>query len=169
MSRFDLENYVQVKDRVRDFWDKHEVGQITTEMVHLDNADVKNRMVVIQATVRVDGVIVSTGIAKEREGLKGANMTAFIENCETSAVGRALANFGVSVDKSMASREEMEAVEAVEAGHTTTLAQIKSVGLACANEEIREEIREHWTECQSDPVLASEFLAQLEVAIQGLE
>ena len=50
----------------------------------------------------------ATGFAYEKEGSSFINKTSFIENCETSATGRAIANLGLSVRKSVASRDEVE-------------------------------------------------------------
>ena len=62
----------------------------------------------------IDGVAKATGHAFEVDGQAGANVTSALENCESSAVGRALALAGFSVNKdnptSLASREEMEKV-----------------------------------------------------------
>ena len=49
----------------------------------------------------------STGIAYEVEGSSFINKTSFIENCETSAIGRALGNLGIGIDTSVASYEEV--------------------------------------------------------------
>ena len=54
-----------------------------------------------------DGVILATGLAYEKEGSTFINKTSYIENCETSAWGRALGNLGIGIDTSIASAEEV--------------------------------------------------------------
>ena len=78
-------------------------GSIDTDIVHLEEG-----MVVVKATVRIDGVIVSTGLAYEREGSSYINKTSFIENCETSSVGRALGFLGIGAQEGIPTKEEME-------------------------------------------------------------
>jgi len=161
---FDLDNYVPVHERVQDFWREHkEDGRVETELIHLDNADVKNRMVVIRAKVFVDSELVATGMAKEREGFKGANMTAFLENCETSAVGRALANYGVRVDRGMASREEMQSVTQISVEHKATLEAIKNVDPDSMDDDLKALVKRRWAACKQDPVIASETLGAIQL------
>lgn len=78
-------------------------GAITTEIVYNDGG-----MVIIKATVYSErGEILATGHAYEREGSSQINGTSFIENCETSAVGRALGMLAIGSGESLASAEEM--------------------------------------------------------------
>lgn len=166
--QFDLKNYVPVNERLQVFWKdrKGEQGtKIDTEIIHLDEASVKNRMVVIKAHIYVKGELVSTGLAKEREGFAGANKTAFLENCETSAVGRALANFGILVERSVASREEIQRVQEISEQHAEILGQIKVTGLESGDEDIQELIREQWGDAKGDPVQAQELLDTIEVKL----
>ena len=65
-------------------------------------------VVVMQAKVCDDaGRVLGTGTAYEKEGSTFINQTSYIENCETSAVGRALAMCGIGIDISIASYEEV--------------------------------------------------------------
>ena len=96
-------DYAEVPQRVTAFRKLHPQGTISTELKHLDNG-----VCVIQATVsNSDGVILGQGIAYENEGSTFINKTSYIENCETSAVGRALGFAGFGVDVSIASAEEV--------------------------------------------------------------
>ena len=63
---------------------------------------------VFRAVVRNGSIILGTGHAYEKEDSTFINKTSFIENCETSAVGRALAMCGIGIDTSVASKEEVE-------------------------------------------------------------
>jgi hypothetical protein len=166
MAHFDLNDYINVNDRIIEFWktgaSHHDVnGRIETEIFHLDDASIKNRMVVMKATVSIGEQVIATGFAKEREGLAGANKTAFIENCETSAIGRALANMGLLVSKNRASREEMATVEAITDENEATLADIKALGMTVGTEEIKELVNANWKECVDNPVRAQAFLEEL--------
>ena len=94
--------YAEVPQRVKAFRSLFPTGTISTEVVSI-NGD----MCVMHATVSVDGVILGEGTAYEREGSSYINKTSFIENCETSAVGRALGFAGFGSDASIASAEEV--------------------------------------------------------------
>ena len=96
-------HYAEVNTRVMAFWECFPDGSIDTDIVHLEEG-----MVVVKATVRIDGVIVSTGLAYEREWSSYINKTSFIENCETSAVGRALGFLGIGAQEGIPTKEEME-------------------------------------------------------------
>lgn len=54
-----------------------------------------------------EGVVVATGYAMEKADSSYINKTSYVENCETSAWGRALANFAIGVDSSVASADEV--------------------------------------------------------------
>ena len=73
-------------------------------------------MIVMKANiVTPEEVIVSQGTAFERVNSTQVNQTSHIENCETSAIGRALGNFGIGVDESVASADEvLNAIKAQE-------------------------------------------------------
>lgn len=95
--------YVQVNERVKAFREICPNGSITTELISLDNG-----VATMQATIKnEDGVILSTGLSQEKESSSYINKTSFIENAETSAVGRALGFLGIGIDASMASAEEV--------------------------------------------------------------
>ena len=93
MGRFDLKDYVEVKDRIPLFLESHPDGRIVTDIVHLDFAATPPTCVIRAELYRDHEATepMATGLAYEREtGM--INKTSFVENCETSAVGRALAN-----------------------------------------------------------------------------
>jgi len=100
---FDLSNYEEVKDRIPKFWADHPNGSIETEITaHGDGWwAVKARL------GREDGRTLATGLAEEHVTIKGVNSTSALENCETSAIGRALANAGYASSGKRPSREEM--------------------------------------------------------------
>lgn len=96
-------NYVQVNERVKAFRMICPNGCISSEIVSLEDG-----VVTMKATVTdEDGKILGTGFAQEKETSSFINKTSFIENCETSAVGRALGFAGIGIDGSMASADEV--------------------------------------------------------------
>jgi len=167
MAEFNLENYVEVKDRVKSFWQKYPHGRILTAVLSMDGTDSDQRMVVVQAQLFAtaeDTRPFATGLAKEREGTFGANKTAFLENAETSAIGRALANAGFVTD-TRPSREEMESVKRREEEHATALEQIKK--FAKRSPDNKKEIEPIWEKLKTDPVFAIGFAKKLEEEISA--
>jgi len=106
ISREDrLKDYVEVNVRIEKFYEKYPNGRIITEILSWENG-----VVVMKASVyrdMNDEVPSATGHAYEKEGSTFINKTSALENCETSAVGRALAMLGFEIRKSVASREEV--------------------------------------------------------------
>jgi len=95
--------YVMVKDRVTAFREDFPKGGISTEIL-----DLTDGRCVIRATVTDEnGQLLGTGIAYEWEGSTNINKTSYIENCETSAVGRALGFCGYGIDDSLGSANEV--------------------------------------------------------------
>ena len=161
-NNYSLESYVEVKDRIKAFWAKHPKGRIITGIIQLDGAEVTQRMVTVMAELYADSEDtrpIATGLAKEREGTVGANKTAFLENCETSAIGRALANLGFLADL-RPSREEMEAVKRREEEQAIALQQIKK--FAKTSPELRKRVEAVWESVKNDPVRAIQFAKELE-------
>lgn len=111
MPRFDLAQYETVEERIRRFYAENPDGRIITE--NLTTADdraaktwIVRAEVYLDASNQVNKTPKATGLAFEIDGQPGANITSALENAETSAIGRALANAGYSGNK-RASREEM--------------------------------------------------------------
>jgi len=102
---FNLEDYETVEERLIKFWKEHPDGQIHTKV--LDSAG--GRFIVEAAIYRTEADIRpwTTGLAEETIQGRGVNATSALENCETSAIGRALANAGYATKGKRASREEM--------------------------------------------------------------
>ena len=96
-------DYAMVVERVKEFNSRFPNGSILTEPV----SDVDGRLI-FKASIIVDGQIVGTGHSLEKEGSSQINKSSHYENCETSAVGRALAfGCGFMPDGSLASDEEI--------------------------------------------------------------
>jgi len=112
MAKFNLENYETVEDRLKQYWKDNPNGRIFTEVVHETD---DGSCVTIRAFVYInaeDTNPITTGIAQETKGQGGfANTDAWVENCETSAIGRALANWKYQGStKPRPSKEEMSKV-----------------------------------------------------------
>jgi hypothetical protein len=82
--------YHTVAERVSAFRAKHPDLSIETEIVRWEGDDV-----VVKASISNDGKIIATGLAHEVRGSTNINRTSHVENCETSAIGRCLAAFGL--------------------------------------------------------------------------
>jgi hypothetical protein len=109
---FNLEDYETVEERLVKFWKEHPDGRISTEVVE----HTLQRFIVKASIYRteVDGQAWTTGYAEETVSTRGVNSTSALENCETSAIGRALANAGYITKGKRPSREEMAKVKAAE-------------------------------------------------------
>lgn len=109
--------YAEVPQRVKAFRSLFPMGAITTEIIKLEDG-----VVYMKATATDEnGRVLSTGMAYEKESSSMINKTSFIENCETSAVGRCLSFLGLGIDVSIASAEEVtNAINAQEAIESKT-------------------------------------------------
>lgn len=132
MANFNLDNYIPVHERIEKFYGLYPNGRINTEIIGNVNG-----IVVIKAAAyreRDDADPSATGHAYEKEGEGYINKTSHIENCETSAIGRALANLGIEVSRGIASREEMQKVERMTAEKPTAreglVLSLKKIGQA---------------------------------------
>lgn len=105
MASYNIDDYVPVNTRIDEFYAKYPDGSIQTELV-----DMKDGIVIFKAYAYKDreDTKPATGHAYEKENSSFINKTSYIENCETSAVGRALAMLGFEIKKSIASKEEVE-------------------------------------------------------------
>ena len=104
MGNFNLDDYEPVEERIKRFYADHEDGRITADLLSDPNDITK---AVVKAYLYTGDILVSTGLAFEKAGDGFVNKTSHLENCETSAIGRALANFNYAGTK-RPSREEMQ-------------------------------------------------------------
>ena len=102
---WDPAEYATVAERVTAFYAAFPFGRIVTELVARDARQVTFRAAVYRGVDEAHPA--ATGWASEREGDGDVNTVACLENAETSAIGRALANLGFSASRRRASREEM--------------------------------------------------------------
>jgi hypothetical protein len=105
---FNLEDYETVEERLVKFWKEYPDGRISTEVVEHS----LQRFIVKASIFRteVDAHPWTTGFAEETVSTRGVNSTSALENCETSAIGRALANANYAAKGKRPSREEMAKV-----------------------------------------------------------
>ena len=123
---FDLSLYETVAQRLERFWTAFPHGQIVTNMMHYDASTVIFRCEAFDN----DGRLISTGWAEEVLGSSPVNKTSFLENCETSSVGRCISNSGLGHTGERASMEEMSKVNRVNSAPAPTggFATPKQVG-----------------------------------------
>ena len=107
---FNLDDYETVEERLIKYWKDHPDGQIHTEIIECSGS-----RFIVKANIyrtEADARPWTTGLAEETVQGRGVNATSALENCETSAIGRALANAGYATKGKRASREEMSKVKA---------------------------------------------------------
>jgi hypothetical protein len=106
---FNLDDYEPVSARLARWLEATDgKTQVLTDLVHRGDD-----WCMFKASLYVDGLVIATGYAEEHVSERGVNSTSHVENCETSAVGRALANAGFagSDPSKRPSREEMTKVQ----------------------------------------------------------
>ena len=97
-------DYAEVNQRIKAFRMVYPQGTIQTQMISNENG-----VCIFQARIYDDfNRLLGTGTAYEKEDSSFINKTSYIENCETSAVGRALGMCGFGIDVSVASAEEVQ-------------------------------------------------------------
>jgi len=105
---FNLEDYETVESRLEKWWKDYPDGRVATKIEQASDT----RYIVSAELFRTeaDAKAYATGLASESVSDRGVNSTSALENCETSAIGRALANAGYAAKGKRASREEMSKV-----------------------------------------------------------
>ena len=107
---FNLDDYETVEERLIKFWKDHPDGRIETKLIEASTS-----RFIVQAYIyrtEVDQYPWASGLAEETVSGRGVNATSALENCETSALGRALASAGYATKGKRPSREEMAKVQA---------------------------------------------------------
>lgn len=119
---FNLDDYETVEERLIKFWKQYPEGRIVTSLLSGTSTQF-----IVRAELYKDGSspIWTSGLAEETVQGRGVNSTSALENCETSAIGRALANAGYATKGKRASREEMTKV-AVKSDTEAVIAQTKA-------------------------------------------
>lgn len=140
--------YVEVNQRIKAFRMCYPTGTIETEIVSQYDDIFGNGSIIIKASIYYttdvcEKILLGTGYAMEERDSSYINQAAFVENCETSAVGRALGMCGFGIDTAIASVEEINSVEQKELhDRLKTLAQIKK--LMAQKKVLANEVSEHF-------------------------
>lgn len=136
-------DYASVSERIKVFRMLYPQGFIKTELVSNTKEDGNNPFVCIfKATagfLNADGneQILGTGYAYEKENSSFINKTSYIENCETSAVGRALGMCGIGIDGDVASYDEVATATVNQEGEKPiTALKVKSLTKMCEEDSI---------------------------------
>lgn len=131
-------DYAEVNQRIKAFRMVYPTGTIRTEMLSNENG-----VCIFKAIVEIEGIILGTGTAYEKEGSSFINKTSYIENCETSAIGRALGMAGFGIDTSVASAEEVQNA-IIQQGQDDKIskAQIEALNKSIENAGIKDEVVE---------------------------
>ena len=96
--------YVEVNERIKYFRKTYPKYSLTSEVLEKTS----DSILIIASILNEEGRVIANGLAEENRGSRYINKTSYVENCETSAWGRALANFGIGLDTSVASAEEVQ-------------------------------------------------------------
>ena len=129
---FNLDDYETVEERLIKFWKEHTEGRIVTTLLSGSGSQF-----IVRAELYKDGSdsIWTTGLAEETVQGRGVNSTSALENCETSAIGRALANAGYATKGKRASRSEMTKVASVNVAQSA-IAEVKAKMAETAKEYV---------------------------------
>ena len=156
---FNLEDYETVEERLVKFWKDHEDGQIHTKVLE----HTASRFIVEASIYRTeaDARPWTTGLAEETIQGRGVNATSALENCETSAIGRALANAGYATKGKRASREEMTKVaKGVEV--KTNIEQVKAKMAQTSGEYVPVPVEsDPWNQSFAAPVQTMETALEM--------
>lgn len=99
--------YVQVHTRIIEFRRMYPTGSILTDIISHENG-----VIVMRTQAVVDGQILAVGHAYEKEGATFINKSSYIENCETSSIGRCLGVLGIGIENGIASELEVQNAKA---------------------------------------------------------
>jgi hypothetical protein len=162
---FNLEDYETVEERLIKFWKDHPDGQIHTKLLESQSA----RFIVEASIFRTEADLRpwTTGLAEETVQGRGVNATSALENCETSAIGRALANAGYATKGKRASREEMNKV-AVKANNESLVQQTKAKMADTAKEYVPVPVEsDPWNQSFAGPVQTMESAVETVKSLLG--
>jgi hypothetical protein len=151
---FNLEDYETVEERLVKFWKDHPEGRIETKLI----VNTPTQYIVWSAIYRDSADVQpwATGLAEETVQGRGVNATSALENCETSSLGRSLANAGYATKGKRASREEMTKV-AAKANNESLVQQTKAKMADTAKEYVPVPVEsDPWNQSFAAPVQTME-------------
>ena len=162
---FNLEDYETVEERLAKFWKDHPEGRIETKLI----VNTPTQYIVWSAIYRDSADVQpwATGLAEETVQGRGVNATSALENCETSSLGRSLANAGYATKGKRASREEMQKV-AKGAEVKAKVEEVKAKMAETAKEYVPvEKADDPWTQWEAAPVQTMEQAVETVKAVLG--
>jgi hypothetical protein len=162
---FNLDDYETVEERLTKFWKDHPEGRIETKLIE----HTATRFIVWSAIFRDSADIQpwATGLAEETVQGRGVNATSALENCETSSIGRSLANAGYATKGKRASREEMQKVaKGVEVKQTIEATKAKMADTAKEYVPVPVE-SDPWTQWEAAPVQTMESAVEMVKSVLG--
>jgi hypothetical protein len=159
---FNLADYEPVEVRLEKFIKDYPAFRISTELEVVE----ASRYIVKAYLYKdaSDGVAWATGYAEETVTSRGVNQTSALENCETSAIGRALANAGYAPKGKRPSREEMSKV--VAAKPVKPVVQDLVQAIQAADKETAEQ--DYWTTPVNDYMKVVDAPVTLEKAMANV-
>jgi hypothetical protein len=176
MASFNLEDYAPVQDRIAQFYQDFPDGSIRTFMVVRDGPEVIFEARVYRTPEEAAMGVYTSGWAREIEGKSPVNKTSHLENGESSAIGRVLANLGYATDARRPSRSEMIKVARMKDEHEEMLKYIRAAGVEVGDGEVaviggeevvlKDYVRQNWTGIKERFALARAVVQALETATE---
>jgi hypothetical protein len=162
---FNLDDYETVEERLIKFWKDHPDGRIDTRLV-----EASATRFIVQAYIyrtEVDQHPWSSGLAEETVQGRGVNATSALENCETSAIGRALASAGYATKGKRPSREEMAKVASKQAV-VTSIAEVKAKMKETTEQYVPvAKADDPWTQWEATPVATMDQAVEMVQSVLG--
>lgn len=162
---FNLDDYETVEERLIKYWKEHPDGRIETELLEHSGS-----RFIVKANIfrtEADARAWTTGLAEETVQGRGVNSTSALENCETSAIGRALANAGYATKGKRASREEMGKVaKGIEV--KAKVEEVKAKMADTSKEYVPVPVEsDPWTQWEAQPVQTMESAVEMVKSVLG--
>jgi len=162
---FNLDDYETVEERLIKYWKDHPDGRIETKLI-----EASATRFIVQAYIyrtEADQHPWSSGLAEETVQGRGVNATSALENCETSAIGRALASAGYATKGKRPSREEMAKVAAKQAV-VTSIAEVKAKMKETTEQYVPvAKADDPWTQWEAPPVATMEQAVEMVQSVLG--
>jgi len=162
---FNLDDYETVEERLIKYWKDHPDGRIETKLIEASAS-----RFIVQAYIyrtEADQQAWSSGLAEETVQGRGVNATSALENCETSAIGRALATAGYATKGKRPSREEMSKVAAKQVVQDT-VQQVKAKMADTSQQYVPvAKADDPWTTWEAPPVATMEQAVEMVQSVLG--
>ena len=140
-------------------------AKIETEVISIDKDTV-----VCKATISLNGVVIATGLAEEKRTASRINQTSALENCESSAVGRALAFCGITNDQIASAEEVSAAIEQQDKKIQSALKELNSVSHAGNYKEWISKNKVFLSDLKANnPLVYKDFMAKFTSAKTNLQ